>query len=83
MDSKLFSRRSINIIILCFFRPLGSGGKALGPGASGSSVIRAPPAPRPPPPPTKVMAPPPTKPPTTSKFISISFGLMLILICFQ
>jgi hypothetical protein len=52
---------------LLLFRPLGSGGKALGPGASGSSGIRAPPVARAPP--TRTTAPPPTKPPATSKFI--------------
>ena len=59
------------------FRPLGSGTKAVGPGAGGSSGIRAPPAPRqaPPtkvaaaPPPTRTTAPPPTRAPATCKFI--------------
>jgi len=56
-----------NMNFLRLFRPLGSGGKALGPGASGSSGIRAPPVARAPP--TRTTAPPPTKPPATSKFI--------------
>jgi hypothetical protein len=64
------------ILIYFLFRPLGSGTKALGPGAGGSSGIRAPPAVRPPPParttappPARTTAPPPTRPPATSKFI--------------
>ena len=57
----------IDINFYLLFRPLGSGTKATGPGAGGSSGIRAAPVPRAVP--TRTTAPPATKPPATSKFI--------------
>ena len=53
-------------VFIVRFRPLGSGGKALGPGATASSGIRPPPAAAPSRPiPVKNVVAPAAKPPTT------------------